>query len=186
MKKPTGIVLIGGQSTRMGTDKSRLKIDNKYFYQGAAQKLLPYCDEIFLSINGNQASLHKYEYPIIIDKYPNQGPISGILSCYEAGHNHILILATDLIHIQSSDIQSILQIHQNDSQDCTMYYNENTGYYEPMLSIWNKTMLIQLKIYFENGGRSLQKFLISHSIALHPLKNENNFKNINAPSDLDY
>ena len=184
MKIPTGVVLMGGQSSRMGTDKSRLIIDEQYFYQSAVQKLLPYCDEIFLSINIHQATNHKYEFPIIIDKYTNQGPIGGILSCYETGFHHIIFLATDLINIKPDNIESIIRYHQSDNLGCTMFYNKNAGYYEPLLSIWKKSMLIELKIYFEKGGRSLQKFLLWHNVVFHPIEEENCFKNINYPNDL--
>jgi molybdopterin-guanine dinucleotide biosynthesis protein A len=184
MKIPTGIVLIGGQSSRMGTDKSRLKIDNIYFYQAAVQKLKPYCDQIYLSINENQATIYEYEFPIIMDKYPNQGPIGGILSCFEEGHRDIIILATDLVNIQATDIETIILIHQRDKLGCTMFYNEHAENYEPLLSVWNSDMLTKLKGYFEKNGRSLQKFLFLQSVATHPLENRYNFKNINSPLDL--
>lgn len=176
---------MGGQSLRMGTDKSHLKVNEKYLYQIAAEKLKPYCQQIILSVNAFQAKKNKFEYPTIIDIYKNEGPISGILSCYDSGHSNIFLLAADLAAILSENLQDLLAIHQPEKDQCTMFYNDKEGYFEPLLSIWEEPALTNLKIYFDQGGRSLQKFLIGQNIQKYPLKDYQHFKNINTPDDFN-
>ena len=67
----TGVVLMGGQSTRMGTDKAFLKINDQFYYQKAAQVLAPFCQEILLSINETQAQNHVFELIEMTNKMPN-------------------------------------------------------------------------------------------------------------------
>jgi len=185
MNKSTGLILMGGQSSRMGTDKSMLKIGDNFLYQIAAIKLNAFCQEVFLSINRSQALHFNFEWPFIVDKYPNEGPIGGILSCYEAGHNSILVLAPDLINITNDDVSSLLSLHELDGNLCTMFYNEKNGYFEPLLSIWTELALSNLQIFFLNGGRSLQIFLKEQNIKRYNLENLHSFININTKQDFE-
>lgn len=183
MKLFTGLVLIGGKSSRMGTDKSRLIMDKKYLYQIAADKLIPYCHRVFLSVNNQQAASQRFDYPVILDNYPESGPVGAILSCFENVHPSILVLAADMVSITSDDITALMDIHTNDKNNCTMFYNDRTNHYEPLLSLWEKTMYSELKKYFDEGGRSLQKFLNQQSINLYYIKDYAHFKNVNTPED---
>ena len=69
---------MGGQSTRMETDKAFLKINDQFYYQKAAQVLAPFCQEVLLSVNKTQAQNHVFEFPTITDHFENQGPMGGI------------------------------------------------------------------------------------------------------------
>jgi molybdopterin-guanine dinucleotide biosynthesis protein A len=101
----TGVVLMGGQSTRMGTDKAFLKTNDQFYYQKAAQVLVPFCQEILLSVNETQAQNHIFEYPCIIDSFENQGPIGGILSVSKMERSTFLIIAVDLVHMQDKTVK---------------------------------------------------------------------------------
>lgn len=183
MKIPYGVVLLGGESSRMGTDKSRLVVDDQLLYQLAANKLTEYCDKVYLSISAEQSVHYKYEFPTIIDHYHMQGPIGGILSCFDELNSSLLILATDIMDVQMSDIASLVQLHEETNALCTMFYNHDGQYYEPLLSIWEKVMLESLKLYYDNGGRSLQKFISTQGIRKHAIPNGRHFKNINTLED---
>ena len=70
MTKVIGILLAGGQSRRMGTDKAELIIDGMTQLQRTEQLLLDAgCDTVFISRNKPQN---------IADIYFNQGPLAGI------------------------------------------------------------------------------------------------------------
>ncbi len=178
MKLPYGVVLMGGRSTRMGTDKSMIQVDNRHLYEIAIEKLLPFCAHIRLSINKDQSNLN-YTYSTIIDKYENTGPIGGILSCFENDIHPMLLLAPDLVNISADTIKDLIDIHQKNNQSSTMYYNADQQMYEPMLSIWEKSALLQLQTFYENDGRSLQKFLKTINAPRHPLYTTEEFVNIN-------
>ena len=178
MKLPYGVVLMGGRSTRMGTDKSMIQLDNRYLYEIAIEKLLPFCAHIRLSINENQSNLN-HTFPTIIDKYENTGPIGGILSCFENDIHPMLLLAPDLVNISVDTVKDLIGIHQKNNQSCSMYYDSDQQIYEPMLSIWEKSALLQLQTFYMNDGRSLQKFLNTINAPRHTLYNTEEFVNIN-------
>lgn len=179
----TGVVLMGGQSTRMGTDKAFLKINDQFYYQKAAQVLAPFCQEILLSVNETQAQNQIFEYPSIIDSFENQGPIGGILSISNMNKGTLLIIAVDLVHMQEKTVSTLIDLHE-EKNGVTLYYNGERDCFEPLLSIWEQPMLTELETYYDQGNRSLQNFLIQKSIQKHPILEISSFNNVNNPFDM--
>lgn len=176
----TGVVLMGGQSTRMGTDKAFLKINDQFYYQKAAQVLAPFCQEILLSVNETQAQNHVFEFPTITDHFDNQGPIGGILSLSNMNKGPLLIIAVDLVHMQEKTVSTLIDLHE-ENNGVTLYYNGERDCFEPLLSIWEQPLLTELETYFDQGNRSLQKFLIQKSIQKHLVSDIDSFINVNKP-----
>jgi molybdopterin-guanine dinucleotide biosynthesis protein A len=52
----TGVVLIGGKSSRMGEDKAMMVYKEQPLYKIAAEKIAPFCDKIYLSANHDQTT----------------------------------------------------------------------------------------------------------------------------------
>ena len=176
----TGVVLMGGQSTRMGTDKAFLKVEDQYYYQKVAHILAPFCQETILSVNKTQAQNHVFEYPCIIDSFENQGPIGGILSVSKLNKGPLLILAVDLVHMQDMTVKMLIDLH-TEKNGVTLFYNEKRDCYEPLLSIWEQPMMAKLETYFDQGSRSLQNFLLQNSIPKRLVSDIDSFININRP-----
>ena len=49
----TGIILAGGKSSRMGSDKALLKINNTTFIEKIIEVMQPYVDEIIIISNNS-------------------------------------------------------------------------------------------------------------------------------------
>ena len=73
------VILCGGNSTRMGTDKALLPFGDTCLIEYLVRKFQPYFSRIYLSvkIKGDYSHL-KLPVTEIPDIYPNQGPMSGI------------------------------------------------------------------------------------------------------------
>src|ERR1043165_6645961 len=84
MNKLTGLVVCGGQSSRMGTDKSMLNYHGKpqryYLYEWLQQ----WCEEVYISCNADQAATIPGSYNTIADKdeWKDMGPMTGLLSVH--------------------------------------------------------------------------------------------------------
>ncbi len=186
MGRLTGIVLAGGKSTRMGTDKAFIRQNNKPLYQIAAEKLQIFCDEVHISINKNQLEKHSFEYPIVIDTYEAQGPLGGLISAYNQLNPPFLLMATDMICVEAQHIGTLTEAFKS-KQKSIMYFNTSTGYFEPMLSIWHVDTLENLCLYFEKGGRSFQQFLKkSEDIYTVACDDCRFLHNANTPDSLEY
>lgn len=78
-KKITGVVLCGGKSSRMNTDKALLKLGEKTIIEIIYKKLKSVFDEVIISANDSE----KYKFldaQIIKDIYKDRGPLAGIHS----------------------------------------------------------------------------------------------------------
>ncbi len=75
----TGIILAGGKSTRMGVDKSLLKIGNQTIIERITKLMLELFSEVTI-ITNNLESYSFVNIPLHMDIYKNVGPIAGIHS----------------------------------------------------------------------------------------------------------
>jgi molybdenum cofactor guanylyltransferase len=184
-----GIVLMGGKSSRMGTDKSQLIANTshtnetqKNFAQLAHAKLKCYVSDVFYSINQEQNNLHLNN--TIIDEYPEEGPLSGIISALRFTQTSIIVLGVDVPLVTKQSIKNII-VHRNWDLLTTTYYNTETRIWEPMLSIWEIETLPCLEEYFTNGGRSIQQFLNQYGNKRVQILDVNEFTNVNTPEEFE-
>jgi len=178
----TGIVLAGGQSRRMGTDKSMLEKDGVPMYLFAARLLHAFTPEVFISVNKYQAQHNKYALPALIDRYDAEGPIGALVSCHQQCEGPLILLACDMPAVTEAMITYLFSIHTPESLT-TMFCNAETGLYEPMLSVWEVPALEDITGYFLAGGRSFQQYLSSRSIPRHLPPNMASLANCNTPED---
>jgi molybdopterin-guanine dinucleotide biosynthesis protein A len=186
-----GVILMGGKSSRMGTDKSQLLFSlrnnsadggitqtdkEQTLAQLAYSKLACYVNKVYFSINESQESLGLEN--VIVDDYEAEGPLSGIISALKHTQNSILVLGVDMPLITKQSIKNLIK-HRNWDLLTSTYYNEVTHKWEPMLSIWEIETLPCLEEYFNNGGRSIQKFLNQYGNQRVPIKDVKEFTNVN-------
>lgn len=105
-----GLVLAGGQSSRMGEDKALLTIDNETLLARNSRLLKQAgCDEVFIS-GDFQGS--RTQHNVINDLSANDGPVSGILSCLKylltIGHHQVVIIAVDMPNISTEQLQPLV------------------------------------------------------------------------------
>ncbi|MDB4160763.1 molybdenum cofactor guanylyltransferase [Bacteroidia bacterium] len=189
-----GVVLMGGQSSRMGQDKSQLAVptsilsynspstaaqtDEKLqtLAEFAHSKLKCYLDNVHFSINKSQAGLGLEN--TIVDEYEEEGPLSGIISALKDTQSSILVLGVDMPLVTKQSIKSLIQ-QRNWDLLTTTFYNNQSNTWEPMLSIWEYETLPCLEEYFNSGGRSIQKFLNQFGNQRVPIPNLEEFTNVN-------
>ncbi|UII75866.1 NTP transferase domain-containing protein [Flagellimonas sp. HMM57] len=169
-----GLVLAGGRSTRMGTDKGLIPYrgipQQEYLYQ----LLGTICDTVFLSIREEQETALTNSFNTIIDKNEYRGPFNGILSAH-SNYPEVawLVLACDLPMIDKEALQ-LLSNSRNTNRLATSFATKETGLPEPLITIWEPAGL-QKSISFLKTAKSScpRKFLINSDIQLvHPEQDE--------------
>jgi molybdopterin-guanine dinucleotide biosynthesis protein A len=178
----TGIVLAGGQSMRMGTDKSMLEKDGVPMYLFAARLLQAFTPEVFISVNKYQAQHNKYAFPSLTDQFEAEGPMGALVSCHQQRSGPLLLLACDMPAVTETMITSLLSLH-NPASQITMFCNAENGFYEPMLSVWEVPALEDITTYFQAGGRSFQQYLSLRNIPRHLPANMASLANCNTHGD---
>ena len=101
MKQPLGVILAGGQATRMGGgDKGRLELGTRSILQHVIDRLEPQTAEVALNANGDAARFADLGLPVIADDVDGfAGPLAGVLAgldwAAERGAETIVTAAAD-------------------------------------------------------------------------------------------
>ena len=171
-----GLVLVGGKSTRMGSDKSELNYFGKPQKEVAKELLEEHNLETFYSV---QKSDNDYE---ISDKFLNIGPFGGICSAFQKDPNSAwFVLATDVPFVNNEIIQLVLK-HRNPSKVATAIKGKNKDFVEPLITIYEPKAYPILLQYLAQGYSCPRKMLINSDVEI--LEIEDDFiRNINTPEE---
>jgi molybdopterin-guanine dinucleotide biosynthesis protein A len=92
----TGILLAGGDSSRMGVDKATLAVDGERLAARVARRLAEVCDEVLVA-SGDGDRLGWLGLPQVADVRPGVGPLGGLIAGLEAASNDLVaVVAVDM------------------------------------------------------------------------------------------
>lgn len=190
-----GVILCGGQSSRMGTDKGLLKLHANTWAQTAVDKLAELQLPVVISVNKNQyddyATIFS-PHQLIIDNDSLQikGPLAGLLSVHLQHHTEdLLLLACDMPLMETSLLKELVTIYNQDSAADTLVYI-NDGEPEPLCGIYKSSGLNHILHLYQTSQlpKHSMKFMLEH-INTHfvPLTDDKKkcFRNFNAHAELN-
>lgn len=178
--KLVGFVMCGGQSSRMGVDKSRIiyhQKEQRYHVYGLLQSL---CDDVFLSINNSQLKDIYHEYQFLVDdkEYSNIGPLAGLLTAINhLPENDFLIVGCDYPLMTKQELVGFYKSIE-DRNVAAAFYNKTDNMYEPLLAYYpaqSKSVLMEM---FNNKQYSLQQYLRNSKAKKYTPINDENIKSV--------
>jgi len=169
LAKTTAIILAGGKSSRMGTDKAMLLVNGQPMIEKVAGQLDGFFNQILISAN----DVEKYTFlgfDVVPDEMPGQGPLMGIASALRASANELnFVVACDIPYIdlhyvrkmlaEAKDVDIVVLITDNHKVSKTT--NRNTQYavrntrFEPLFAVYRKSMLEAINKVLSSGGRKI-------------------------------
>ncbi len=178
-----GLVLVGGRSTRMQTDKSRLSyVAGKKHYQHLADLMQPFCQQIYVSVRDEEQA-QAYELPAITDKFIGLGPYGGILSAFMHNPNTAwLVLAVDLPLIDTPTLEK-LTADRDIHKTATCFIDPQEEFPEPLISIWEPRAYPVMLDFLSKGYSCPRKVLINSDIHLITDRNPKALTNVNTPEE---
>lgn len=190
-----GVVLCGGQSIRMGSDKGLLKLNSDTWAQAAIHKLTTLKIPVKISVNNDQYPGYAAVFPstdLIIDDtaLSLRGPLLGVLSTHlKFPQEDLFILACDM-PMMAPDLMLTLYTHYLQEPSYTAYIFSNDGEPEPLCGIYKaKGLSIVLDMLVASRlNKHSMKFILEHlATKTVPATNEQKifFRNINAHSELN-
>lgn len=133
----SGIILAGGKSTRMGTDKALLKLGPYYIIERISLVLRTMVDEIII-VTDRPERYAKYGDRTTFDIMPGNGPMGGIhAGLVQAAHPWVLVTACDLPFISTSIGRLMIQCAANYDVVVPRY----RGSFEPLYALYNKSCI---------------------------------------------
>ena len=140
-----GLVLTGGHSKRMGTDKALIKINGSTILDRTIDLLMNHSDQVFVSLRKDQElESHRSKYDMLFDDSDFKGPMAGIMSA--ATHDASspwFIVSCDLPFLDCETINQLLEMRAED-KDATIFSNHETGI-EPLCAVYESSLLQKLK-----------------------------------------
>lgn len=189
-----GVVLCGGKSSRMGTDKGLIQKGNLTWAERAYVKLSLLSVPVVVSINSDQESLYRNifsEEVLVKDSLSIGGPLNGILSVHKQfPSKNLIVLACDIVNMDGKIIQQLYDAHLLRKDEFDFFVYKNNGYFEPLCGIYSFNGLKTIFQDLETG--KIEKFSMKNilekgkTFALEITEEENTlFLNVNQPETLE-
>ncbi len=182
--KLNALILVGGKSTRMKTDKGKLNYHGVEQVKYLQKILKDKVEEVFISIREEQQDLaYLNDIPQIKDQFESIGPICGILSAFQTiPDSSWLVMAIDLPHADEDTVNQLIQ-NYDPNMIATCFINPEKEWAEPLFSIYSPRAFEEMKDYYLSGSKCPRKFLKHREIkAIRPI-NEHALVNANTPEE---
>lgn len=166
MKKVgTAVILCGGKSSRMGFDKSKIKIDGRLLIEILGEKLEKIFDEIIL-VAEKEDKFENLNYKVVEDMEKNYGPAGGIYTGLKnASSKYVFFLACDMPKINIDYIKYLMNIVEDD--ECDGLICKKDDWIEPLHAFYSKGLI-----------RNFQKGIEENSLVLYDIIKNSKIKYI--------
>lgn len=149
------MLLVGGQSRRMGTDKATLMVAGERLWQrqlGVLRELTP--DVLWISARARPDWCPE-NVEAILDEPPSRGPLSGITAAFERLRtSHLLALAIDMPQMTAAHIGILWSCAE--ARRGVVPVNQN--WFEPLCAIYPAEASDLALCALSQGQLSLQDF----------------------------
>lgn len=195
-KKPlTAVILCGGQSSRMGTDKALIKTNNQTWVERSIGLFVQLNMPVVLSVNSQQHNSYQSRFPdfnLVEDdsELKVKGPLLGLLSVHKTHRDKdLFVLACDLPYMHAKVIEQLCNNYNKQPGKEAHVFN-NEGEHEPLCAIYSAKGLAKVKAQLEQG--LLEKYSMKHILETLDLASYNLplvwkpfFNNLNTQDDLN-
>lgn len=189
-----GVILCGGQSTRMGKDKGTIHSHSVTWAKLAADKFSALSLRVVLSVNARQYTdySHTFKDTLLIKdsiEIAVKGPLAGILSVHTTyPEDDLFVLACDMPLMDTRMLEKLLAIYR-DQPTAPGYVYLNTHEPEPLCAIYAAKGLAYILhlINEEQLTKYSMKFVLEQlqPITTRLAEDEKKyFLNINTPCEL--
>jgi molybdopterin-guanine dinucleotide biosynthesis protein A len=176
----SGIILAGGKSSRMGTDKGLIEIQGKPMVQHIIDALNYFTTDIV--IISKNSDYKKFGYPVIEDEIYDKGAIGGIYTgLLNTKHNKTIVLSCDTPFISNQVINELTINCENKNVLVAKHLNDT----HHLIGIYDKIALSKIEVSISKNILKMQSVNENLNYETINFKEENNFfLNLNTPNEL--
>lgn len=180
-----GLVLAGGKSKRMGSDKGLMDWHGKEQRYYVADLLKSFCEEVFISCRADQEKEIDTNYKTLSDTFLNLGPYGGILSALRSDRSKAwLVVACDLPLLDERTIKYLVD-ERNPESMATTFESPHDGLPEPLITIWEPQSYPVLLEFLGRGYTCPRKVLINSDKTILKPPYPEALMNVNTPEDAE-
>lgn len=188
MRNLIGLVLCGGKSSRMGTDKGTMVRDDCTWVEHMRAKLRQLDLKTYVSINSLQFIRYSQIFSskvLMPDGVDVRGPLGGLLSAHlRFPKKDVLVVPCDMVDLDVSLLQRLLDIRRQIVQADVYLYGQHE-YTEPLCAIYTASGLRKLFVSYNEGNLtdfSVKRATQALSAVYLPIpEHTDGFRNYNTP-----
>ncbi len=151
-KNITGIILAGGKSSRMGSEKGLVLLNGKPFIKHIIEALNPLVNSIMIVSNNSEYDI--FNLKRVEDIIKNSGPLAGLYSgLFHSKTENNLILSCDVPLITSEILEQLIQ---NSNTDFDIIQLQSGNKTMPLIAMYKKQCMKQYLVLLQNNERRLR------------------------------
>ena len=179
-REATAIIMAGGDSQRMGRDKSLLEIDGEPMISRIARQLKPSFKNLLISA-AKATAFDSLGIDVVPDEAPGAGPLMALVSALSKSE-------TDLNFVMPCDIpdppQHLIARLLRESRDADIVVPmTEAGELEPLFAVYRKSVLPSAREALNRGARRVISFYEKHKVKRLALDRESVLLNLNTMDD---
>lgn len=187
MIEAAGVILAGGKSRRMGSDKAFMEVGQAGMIQLVAAELQKVFKEILIA-GGSEETGRRLGLTVVADLIPGGGPLSGIHAALKtSSHNKCLVVPCDMPFLKAE--MAALMVSFAEGYDVTV--PTDGTYFQPLFAVYDKNCINAIEHALQAGRYKVVDFYPQVSVNyvnenyLRELADTGRaFFNVNTPSDL--
>jgi molybdenum cofactor guanylyltransferase len=181
--RAAGYVLVGGRSRRMGTDKALLPWGTGILLDRVAGEVRTAAGDVTLV--GDPAKYSNYGYPVIGDRMPGNGPLSGVVAALShSPADWSLIVACDMPNLTAEFLTSLLDAAFSSTVQIDCVAPQTEAGPEPLCALYHQRALPLLNSFLEHKFLKMQDAVRDLRTQYLPFTGTPWFRNLNTPEDL--
>lgn len=175
-----GLLLVGGKSSRMGSDKSKLVLRDGLSQKQRGLKLLnSVCNQVFISTSEDTS-----EPGTIPDAFGPIGPLGAIASAQKSDPSSPwLVLACDLPLLEEEHLITLIE-NRSITHEATYFVSAGDALPEPLCAIWEPASAAAVSSALESGKQCPRSVLIKLKAHALPSPGRWPLTNTNTKADL--
>lgn len=184
-----GVILAGGQSSRMGREKAFVLLDGQPLLAHVVTRFAPQVDALIINANGDQARFAGWNYRIVPDEGPSEGPLSGLLAALRHAHaKGYSLLATVPCDAPLLPLDLVARLCAALKEDDLAAIAQTPAGPEPLFALWRASAIPALEQALRHGVRAVHRLLSAMPHARAPFaataQSPDPFLNLNTPQML--
>lgn len=184
----TGVILSGGKSSRMGTDKSLLTLGDKKVIEHIYKELKSCCDDVLVVAN-DPSPFTFLTNEIVRDRFPGKGPLAGLETAFYYKKADAYIVSACDTPLISRQVYTHLFSRLNDNEAVVPVFNEQT---HPLSGIYRRSVLEAVQKQLNKDELKVKSFFkhievnyVDDFADISDKVLEKHFFNMNTPSDYE-
>lgn len=182
MENFTGIILAGGKSQRMGTDKGLLLLKGKPFVQHIYEAMKPIFGDNIVVVSSN-ADYDAFGYSRIEDLISDKGPVGGLYTALKQSKTKFnLVLSVDVPLVTTELIQWLVDNHDDGYLVTQVQVGEKVS---PLVAVYDRALRPLMGEHIAGNQLKLRDVIaeVNSQTLVIPEKWTKQLQNINTEED---